>query len=90
MGGLSSESAAPFGCAPDRPGVRAAYASDPANGAVSGFLALSDALREESAAMIASLEALKVQPVLLTGDHAGSVFVIIHSALLLSWKSRGN
>lgn len=40
--------------------------------------------------MIASLEVLKVQPVLLTGDHAGSVFVIIHSALLLSWKSRSN
>lgn len=34
-----------------------------------GFLALSDTLRKESAATIAALSALGVQPVLLTGDH---------------------
>ena len=46
------------------------------DGAASGFLALSDTLRKESTAMIASLEALKVQPVLLTGDHAGAAGAI--------------
>ncbi len=39
------------------------------DGVFSGFLALSDTLRKESAATIASLTALGVQPVLLTGDH---------------------
>ena len=34
-----------------------------------GFLALSDTLREESAATISALTELGVQPVLLTGDH---------------------
>lgn len=39
------------------------------DGVLTGFLALSDTLRKESAATIASLTALGVQPVLLTGDH---------------------
>ena len=39
------------------------------DGLFSGFLALSDTLRPESAAMIKQLAELKVQPVLLTGDH---------------------
>ena len=34
-----------------------------------GFIVLSDTLREESTAMIDSLNSLGVQPVLLTGDH---------------------
>lgn len=39
------------------------------DGAFAGYIALSDTLREESAAMIAALEAAGVRPVLLTGDH---------------------
>ncbi len=39
------------------------------DGVLTGFFALSDTLRKESAATIASLTALGVQPVLLTGDH---------------------
>ncbi len=39
------------------------------DGLFAGFLALSDTLRPESAAMIKQLAELKVQPVLLTGDH---------------------
>ena len=40
-----------------------------ADGVCIGFLALSDTLRKESAATIASLQSLGVRPVLLTGDH---------------------
>lgn len=40
-----------------------------ADGEFIGFLALSDTLREESAATISALTELGVQPVLLTGDH---------------------
>lgn len=36
---------------------------------LAGFIVLSDTVREESASMIKQLEALDVQPVLLTGDH---------------------
>lgn len=36
---------------------------------LAGYLVLSDTVREESANVIASLKSLKVQPVLLTGDH---------------------
>ncbi len=36
---------------------------------LAGFLALSDALRPESAGMIQSIDSLGVQPVLLTGDN---------------------
>ncbi len=39
------------------------------DGAFAGYIALSDTLREESAATIAALEAAGVRPVLLTGDH---------------------
>ena len=39
------------------------------DGAFAGFIALSDTLRSESAATIASISQLGVQPVLLTGDH---------------------
>lgn len=38
-------------------------------GVLAGFLALSDTLREDSAAAVAALSRLGVQPVLLTGDH---------------------
>ena len=41
-----------------------------------GFLALSDTLRKESAATIASLSDLGVQPVLLTGDHEAAAKTI--------------
>lgn len=47
-----------------------------ADGALSGYIALSDTLREEGPEMIKSMTALGVQPVLLTGDHmeaAGSI-----------------
>ena len=41
-----------------------------------GFLALSDTLRKESAATIAALSGLGVQPVLLTGDHEAAAQAI--------------
>ena len=41
-----------------------------------GFLALSDTLRQESPATIASLSELGVQPVLLTGDHEAAAKTI--------------
>ena len=46
------------------------------DGAPAGFLALSDTLRKESAAMISSLSGLGVQPVLLTGDHEAAAKTI--------------
>ena len=46
------------------------------DGVFAGFLALSDTLRKESAATIASLSALGVQPVLLTGDHENAAKTI--------------
>ena len=45
-------------------------------GEFAGFLALSDTLRQESAATIAALTALGVQPVLLTGDHENAAKTI--------------
>ena len=48
-------------------GCTVTYAA--ADGEFIGFLALSDTLREESAATISALTELGVQPVLLTGDH---------------------
>ena len=41
-----------------------------------GFIALSDTLREESTAMIDSLNSLSVQSVLLTGDHENAAKAI--------------
>ena len=52
-----------------------------ADGEFIGFLALSDTLREESAATISALTELGVQPVLLTGDHenaAASIAGMLH------------
>lgn len=52
-----------------------------ADGEFTGFLALSDTLREESAATISALTELGVQPVLLTGDHenaAASIAELLH------------
>ena len=46
------------------------------DGRFAGFLALSDTLRAESAATIAALPALGVQPVLLTGDHENAARAI--------------
>ena len=46
------------------------------DGVYAGFLALSDTLREESAATIAALSGLGVQPVLLTGDHESAAGTI--------------
>ena len=51
------------------------------DGVFAGFLALSDTLRKESAATIAALSNLGVQPVLLTGDHknaAGTIAGKLH------------
>ncbi|MDO4837715.1 MAG: cation-translocating P-type ATPase [Clostridia bacterium] len=44
--------------------------------AFAGFLALSDTMRKESAATIAALSSLGVQPVLLTGDHENAAKAI--------------
>ena len=46
------------------------------DGALAGFLALSDTLRKESAATIEELLRLGIQPVLLTGDHANAAAAI--------------
>ncbi len=46
------------------------------DGVFSGFLALSDTLRKESAAMIAALSDMGIQPVLLTGDHEAAARTI--------------
>ena len=45
-------------------------------GVFAGFLALSDTLREESAATIGALNELGVEPVLLTGDHENAARTI--------------
>ena len=46
------------------------------DGAYAGYIALSDTLRSESAAMIDALSRLGVQPVLLTGDHENAARAI--------------
>lgn len=46
------------------------------DGVLAGYLALSDTLRPESAGMIRRLSALRVQPVLLTGDHENAARAI--------------
>lgn len=50
-----------------------------AEGATKGFLVLSDTLRNESRSMIASLKAMDVEPVLLTGDNEKSAKTIAQS-----------
>ena len=55
------------------------------DGTFAGFLALSDTLRQESAATIDALSRLGVQPVLLTGDHenaAGTIAAKLHIGTL--------
>ena len=47
-----------------------------ADGRFAGFLALSDTLRQESAATISQLSRLGVRPVLLTGDHENAARTI--------------
>ena len=46
------------------------------DGVFAGYLALSDTLRTESAATIAALSGLGMQPVLLTGDHENAAKTI--------------
>ena len=46
------------------------------DGVLAGFLALSDTLRKESTATIASLSEQGIQPVLLTGDHEAAARAI--------------
>ena len=46
------------------------------DGRFAGAIALSDTLREESAAMVAQLTGLGVKPVLLTGDHENAAKAI--------------
>lgn len=46
------------------------------DGVLTGYLVLSDTLREESSAMIQELTALGVEPVLLTGDHENAANAI--------------
>ena len=43
---------------------------------LAGYLVLSDTVRKESARMVADLQALSVQPVLLTGDNASAAGAI--------------
>ena len=47
-----------------------------ADGVFAGYLALADTLRKESAAMIDSLTAQGIRPVLLTGDHENAAQAI--------------
>ncbi len=46
------------------------------DGRIAGYLVLSDTVREESASMIDRLKELKVQPILLTGDHENAAHAI--------------
>ena len=46
------------------------------DGELAGYLALADTIREESTAMIDTLKALQVDPVLLTGDHENAAQAI--------------
>ena len=46
------------------------------DGALAGYVALSDTVRAESAPMIRRVQALGVQPVLLTGDHENAARAI--------------
>ena len=46
------------------------------DGVFAGYIILSDTLREESADMIQELNGLRVQPVLLTGDHENAARTI--------------
>lgn len=46
------------------------------DGAFAGYVALADTLRKESAETIAALNQLRVQPVLLTGDHENAAKTI--------------
>ncbi len=46
------------------------------DGELAGYLALADTVREESRAMIDALKALRVDPVLLTGDHENAAHAI--------------
>ena len=46
------------------------------DGALAGYVALSDTVRAESAPMIRRIQALGVQPVLLTGDHENAARAI--------------
>ena len=59
-----------------------------ADGEFIGFLALSDTLREESAATISAMTELGVQPVLLTGDHENAAASI--AGLLYIGEVRAN
>ena len=43
---------------------------------ISGYIALSDTIRKESASMIRNLNGLKVEPVLLTGDNKNAALTI--------------
>ena len=43
---------------------------------LAGYIALADTLREDSADMLAAVQALGVQPVLLTGDHESAAHAI--------------
>lgn len=57
------------------------------DGQFAGFLALSDTLRKESAAMISSLSDLQVQPLLLTGDHENAARSIADKLHIQEFKS---
>lgn len=58
------------------------------DGVFSGFLALSDTLRKESAAMISALSGLGVQPVLLTGDHEAAAQAIAEKLHTTSYSGQ--
>ena len=57
-----------------RQGCTVTYAA--IDGAFAGYIALSDTLREESAATIDAVSALGIRPVLLTGDHENAAETI--------------
>lgn len=46
------------------------------DGMLAGYIVLADAVREESAAIVKSLKALNIQPVLLTGDNENAAAAI--------------
>lgn len=52
-----------------------------------GFLALSDTVRKESAATVERLQALNVEPVLLTGDHENAASAIANELHIREFHS---
>ena len=87
---LLREKGVPFTCSPAaqawlQKGCTVTYLA--VDSVYAGFLALSDTLRPESAAMVARLSSLGVEPVLLTGDHENAARTIAEQVRIRSVRA---